>query len=527
MTVEFSILPILAGIPANMVGFKVSIWLGCFSISLLDQVVFESFWINHSSPKSNKTQTFFMGSDLNLGCSHHHFLSNSSRQLQVTDIDSSNEMKLLEKAMGDVLFWCHGQIFKKIPWFCRDIFRNFAFRSKSWKRRLGRLRIFCSSAHQELEELKMGGVELRVKDVKHCFIQRQTSFKNPDGLSKKELLDISWHVFKPRQSAIYLPIWSYLSIDQVVQKLAIIADLQTARAVPDETEDMRDEDLGILSMMHGANITKSKARWDVFLFLNFKKNLKEEGTVIILYILRNLNKHHKTNFNRNQELKQNQQFLIRFLSSYETRAGRHADLRRTRNGKRRRGEPSGFGLVCNLSKNWLGVWKMSCWWKNLQHFSLRTCPGHGCSTSPARRFRSVPRGPKLFFRSRCKGRCRFGCDGQIFNSWSFNSLNLSKSGSPSWENTSFAFWCFLNTWVIIRKRMPMFFDHFLSTNCNCQIVSHLFDQKNLPKWCKNGTGWGTSASIWRSTPSASSMRMGKASWTLETRPGHGGYLSDE
>lgn len=26
-------------------------------------------------------------------------------------------------------------------------------------------------------------------------------------------------------------------------------------------QDMRDEDLGILSMMHGANITKSKARW--------------------------------------------------------------------------------------------------------------------------------------------------------------------------------------------------------------------------------------------------------------------------
>ena len=49
-------------------------------------------------------------------------------------------------------------------------------------------------------------------------------------------------------------------LEKVVQKLAIIADLQTARAVPDETEDMRDEDLGILSMMHGANITKSKGR---------------------------------------------------------------------------------------------------------------------------------------------------------------------------------------------------------------------------------------------------------------------------
>ncbi|CAJ1458627.1 unnamed protein product [Effrenium voratum] len=49
-------------------------------------------------------------------------------------------------------------------------------------------------------------------------------------------------------------------LEKVVQKLAIIADLQTARNVPDKTEDMRDEDLGILSMMHGANITKSKGR---------------------------------------------------------------------------------------------------------------------------------------------------------------------------------------------------------------------------------------------------------------------------
>lgn len=49
-------------------------------------------------------------------------------------------------------------------------------------------------------------------------------------------------------------------LEKVVQKLAIIADLQTSRNVPDKTEDMRDEDLGILSMMHGANIAEKKGR---------------------------------------------------------------------------------------------------------------------------------------------------------------------------------------------------------------------------------------------------------------------------
>jgi len=49
-------------------------------------------------------------------------------------------------------------------------------------------------------------------------------------------------------------------LEKVVQKLAIIADLQTTRNVPDKTEDMRDEDLGILSMMHGANIAEKKGR---------------------------------------------------------------------------------------------------------------------------------------------------------------------------------------------------------------------------------------------------------------------------
>ncbi|CAE8681829.1 unnamed protein product, partial [Polarella glacialis] len=49
-------------------------------------------------------------------------------------------------------------------------------------------------------------------------------------------------------------------LEKVVQKLAIIADLQTARRMPEQTEGMRDEDLGILSMMHGSNIVEEKER---------------------------------------------------------------------------------------------------------------------------------------------------------------------------------------------------------------------------------------------------------------------------
>merc|ERR1719210_132973 len=51
-------------------------------------------------------------------------------------------------------------------------------------------------------------------------------------------------------------------LERVVQKLAIIADLQTAKNVPRTTEDMRDEDISILSMMHGKNIVEEAARQD-------------------------------------------------------------------------------------------------------------------------------------------------------------------------------------------------------------------------------------------------------------------------
>jgi len=50
-------------------------------------------------------------------------------------------------------------------------------------------------------------------------------------------------------------------LERVVQKLAIIADLQT-KSVPQTTEDMRDEDIGILSMMHGKNIVQEKQLMD-------------------------------------------------------------------------------------------------------------------------------------------------------------------------------------------------------------------------------------------------------------------------
>eukprot|EP00931_Biecheleriopsis_adriatica_P017875 TRINITY_DN12675_c0_g1_i1.p1 TRINITY_DN12675_c0_g1~~TRINITY_DN12675_c0_g1_i1.p1 ORF type:complete len:925 (+),score=208.56 TRINITY_DN12675_c0_g1_i1:81-2777(+) len=52
-------------------------------------------------------------------------------------------------------------------------------------------------------------------------------------------------------------------LEKVVQKLAIIADLQTSKQVPEKTEGMRDEDIGILSMMHGTNIVEEKAKNEV------------------------------------------------------------------------------------------------------------------------------------------------------------------------------------------------------------------------------------------------------------------------
>jgi len=48
-------------------------------------------------------------------------------------------------------------------------------------------------------------------------------------------------------------------LEKVVQKLAIIADLQTRHSV-ERTEDMRDEDIGILSMMQGKNIVEEAAK---------------------------------------------------------------------------------------------------------------------------------------------------------------------------------------------------------------------------------------------------------------------------
>lgn len=50
-------------------------------------------------------------------------------------------------------------------------------------------------------------------------------------------------------------------LEKVVQKLAIIADLQTRNNV-ERTEDMRDEDIGILSMMQGKNIVEEAAKQD-------------------------------------------------------------------------------------------------------------------------------------------------------------------------------------------------------------------------------------------------------------------------
>jgi len=47
-------------------------------------------------------------------------------------------------------------------------------------------------------------------------------------------------------------------LEKVVQKLAIIADLQTAKNVPTSTEGMNDEDIGIFSMMAGTNIVEQQ-----------------------------------------------------------------------------------------------------------------------------------------------------------------------------------------------------------------------------------------------------------------------------
>jgi len=48
-------------------------------------------------------------------------------------------------------------------------------------------------------------------------------------------------------------------LEKVVQKLAVIADLQTRNAV-EVTEDMRDEDVGILSMMQGRDVGQDHAK---------------------------------------------------------------------------------------------------------------------------------------------------------------------------------------------------------------------------------------------------------------------------
>merc|ERR1719253_1033382 len=45
-------------------------------------------------------------------------------------------------------------------------------------------------------------------------------------------------------------------LEKVVQKLAVVAELQTKNNM-DRTEDMRDEDIGILSMMQGKNVAKA------------------------------------------------------------------------------------------------------------------------------------------------------------------------------------------------------------------------------------------------------------------------------
>lgn len=50
-------------------------------------------------------------------------------------------------------------------------------------------------------------------------------------------------------------------LEKVVQKLAVIADLQTQRKDVEIDEDMRDEDKGILSMMQGKDVVEEAARF--------------------------------------------------------------------------------------------------------------------------------------------------------------------------------------------------------------------------------------------------------------------------
>merc|ERR1719426_671729 len=50
-------------------------------------------------------------------------------------------------------------------------------------------------------------------------------------------------------------------LEKVVKKLAIIADLQTGHEV-EATEDMQEEDIGILNMMQGKNIVEEKIKQD-------------------------------------------------------------------------------------------------------------------------------------------------------------------------------------------------------------------------------------------------------------------------
>jgi len=47
-------------------------------------------------------------------------------------------------------------------------------------------------------------------------------------------------------------------LEKVVQKLAIITQLQTSDAMPQATEDLRDEDIGVLSMMRGKDIASER-----------------------------------------------------------------------------------------------------------------------------------------------------------------------------------------------------------------------------------------------------------------------------
>merc|ERR1719359_2123806 len=48
-------------------------------------------------------------------------------------------------------------------------------------------------------------------------------------------------------------------LEKVVQKLAIIADLQSGNEM-EATEDMQEEDIGILSMLQGKNVVEEKIK---------------------------------------------------------------------------------------------------------------------------------------------------------------------------------------------------------------------------------------------------------------------------